>query len=195
MDLGINLATSTDSWKIVKRAEELGYARVWFYDTHMLNADVFVGMASAAMVTSKIRLGTGVLIPSNRIAPVAASALASINGLAPGRVDFGISTGNTARTTMGLGAVKQADMQEYIRIVQALLRGETVEWDFEGKHRKIRLLGLTSGRILRSGGTEGRSDAAAGELFAGGIRWQEKADAARQIFGRDGASGAVGAAG
>jgi transposase InsO family protein len=63
------------------------------------------------------------------------------------------------------------------------------------KHRKIRLLGLTSGRILRSGGTEGRSDAAAGELFAGGIRWQEKADAARQIFGRDGASGAVGAAG
>jgi 5,10-methylenetetrahydromethanopterin reductase len=147
MDLGINLATSTDSWKIVKRAEELGYTRVWFYDTHMLNADVFVGMASAAMVTSKIRLGTGVLIPSNRIAPVAASALASINGLAPGRVDFGISTGNTARTTMGLGSVKQADMKEYIRIVQALLRGETVEWDFEGNRRKIRFLNPEIGVI------------------------------------------------
>ncbi|TMK77307.1 MAG: TIGR03842 family LLM class F420-dependent oxidoreductase, partial [Actinobacteria bacterium] len=39
MDFGINLATSADSWKVVKRAEELGYARAWFYDTQMLNAD------------------------------------------------------------------------------------------------------------------------------------------------------------
>jgi hypothetical protein len=27
MDFGINLATSADSWRVVKRAEELGYAR------------------------------------------------------------------------------------------------------------------------------------------------------------------------
>src|ERR1700753_3916547 len=113
MDIGINLATSADSWKTVKRAEELGYSRVWFFDTHMLNADVFVGMTAAAMVTSKIRLGTGVLIPSNRIAPVAANALASVNALAPGRIDFGISTGSTARSTMGLGPVKMAAMIEY----------------------------------------------------------------------------------
>ncbi len=84
MDFGINLATAADSFKIVKRAEELGYARAWFYDTQMLNADVFVAMGAAAVQTSKIRLATGVLIPSNRIAPVAASALASLNALAPG---------------------------------------------------------------------------------------------------------------
>ena len=41
-------------------------------------------MAAAAMQTATIRLGTGVLIPSNRIAPVAASGLASLNALAPG---------------------------------------------------------------------------------------------------------------
>src|ERR687894_524821 len=41
----------------------------------------------------------------------------------------------------------------------------------------------------------GRGDAASGELFAGGIRRQEEADAARQVFGRDGGRGAVGAAG
>jgi 5,10-methylenetetrahydromethanopterin reductase len=77
MDFGINLATSADSWKVVKRAEELGYARAWFYDTQLLNADMFVAMGAAAVQTSRIRLATGVLIPSNRIAPVAASALAS----------------------------------------------------------------------------------------------------------------------
>jgi 5,10-methylenetetrahydromethanopterin reductase len=147
MDLGINLATFADSWKIVKRAEELGYSRVWFYDTHMLNADVFVAMAASAMATSKIRLGTGVLIPSNRIAPVAASALASVNCLAPARVDFGIATGSTARSTMGLGPVKQADMKEYIRVVRGLLAGETLEWNFEGKRRKIRFLNPEIGAI------------------------------------------------
>src|SRR5262245_17280448 len=140
MDFGINLATSADSWKIVKRAEELGYARAWFFDTQMLNADMFVAMGAAAVQTSRIRLATGVLIPGNRIAPVAASALASLNRLAPGRIDFGISTGFTARRTIGLGPVRLADMKEYIRIVQGLLAGETLEWSFEGKRRKIRFL-------------------------------------------------------
>lgn len=140
MDFGINLATAADSWKVVKRAEELGYTRAWFYDTQMLNADVFVAMGAAAVQTSRIRLATGVLIPSNRIAPVAASALASLNALAPGRIDFGISTGFTARRTMGLGPVRLDDMKQYIVLVQRLLAGETVEWTFEGKRRKIRFL-------------------------------------------------------
>ena len=140
MDFGINLATAADSWKVVKRAEELGYARAWFYDTQLLNADMFVAMGAAAVQTTKIRLATGVLIPSNRIAPVAASALASLNALAPGRVDFGISTGFTARRTMGLRPVTLADMREYIRVVQGLLAGDTLEWTFEGKRRKIRFL-------------------------------------------------------
>jgi len=140
MDYGINLATAADSWKVVRRAEELGYARAWFYDTQMLNADMFVAMGAAAVQTARIRLATGVLIPSNRIAPVAASALAALNALAPGRIDFGISTGFTARRTMGLGPVKLDDMREYIRIVQRLLAGDTPEWTFEGKRRKIRFL-------------------------------------------------------
>jgi 5,10-methylenetetrahydromethanopterin reductase len=140
MDLGLNLATSADSWKVVKRAEELGYARAWFYDTQLLNADMFVAMGAAAVQTSRIRLATGVLIPSNRIAPVAASALASLNALAPGRIDFGVSTGFTARRTMGLGPVTLDSMREYIRVVQGLLAGDTLEWTFEAKRRKIRFL-------------------------------------------------------
>src|ERR1700740_3089471 len=125
MDYGINLATAADSWKVVKRAEELGYTRAWFYDTQLLNADMFVAMGAAAVQTSRIRLATGVLIPSNRIAPVAASALAALNALAPGRIDFGISTGFTARRTMGLGPVRLADMRRHIAAVQRLVARET----------------------------------------------------------------------
>jgi len=147
MEYGINLATAADSWKVVRRAEELGFSRAWFFDTQLLNADPFVAMGAAAVHTSRIRLGTGVLIPSNRIAPVAASALASLNALAPGRIDFGISTGFTARRAMGLGPVKLEDMSEYVRVVRGLLAGDTLEWDYEGKRRKIRFLNPEVGAV------------------------------------------------
>src|SRR5713226_1409448 len=123
MDFGIALPAAADSWKIVQRAEELGFTHAWFYDTQMLSADCFVAMGAAAVNTRRIRLGTGVLVPSNRIAPVAANALATLNKLAPGRIDFGVGTGFTARRAMGLGAVKLAALEEYVRAVIALLRG------------------------------------------------------------------------
>src|SRR6516165_6117683 len=135
MQFAIAIPTDADSWRLVRRAEELGFCRAWFYDTQMLSADPFVAMAAAAVKTTRIRLGTGVLIPSNRIAAVTANAFASLNKLAPGRIDFGISTGFTGRRTMGLGAVKLSDMEEYVRVVQALWRRETIEAEIEGHQR------------------------------------------------------------
>src|SRR4051794_21025893 len=140
MEFGIAVATAADSWKIVERAEQLAFSHAWFYDTQMLCADCFVAMGAAAVKTSRIRLGTGVLIPSNRIAPVTANAFASLNQLAPGRIDFGVGTGFTGRRTMGLGAMRLADMEEYIRVVMGLLRREVVDFEVEGKRRKISFL-------------------------------------------------------
>ncbi len=147
MKFGIAIPTDSDSWRLVRRAEELGFHHAWFYDTQMLSADCFVAMAACAMKTTRIRLGTGVLIPSNRIAAVTANAFASLNKLAPGRIDFGISTGFTGRRAMGMGAVRLADMEEYIRVVQALWRGETIETEIEGRQRLIRLLNPELGLI------------------------------------------------
>jgi 5,10-methylenetetrahydromethanopterin reductase len=48
---------------------------------------------------------------------------------------------------MGLGAVKLADMEEYIRVIQALWHGETVDFTAEGKTRAIRLLNPELGLI------------------------------------------------
>ncbi len=147
MEFGIAIPTAADSWRLVRRAEELGFSHAWFFDTQMLSADPFVAMTAAAMRTTRIKLGTGVLIPSNRIAPVAATAFASLNRLAPGRIIFGVSTGFTGRRTMGLGAVTLAAMEQYIRTIQALWRGETVDFTIEGKTRAIRLLNPELGLI------------------------------------------------
>jgi len=147
MDFGIALATTADCWKTVKRAEELGFSHAWFYDTQMLSADCFVAMGAAAVNTAKIRLGTGVLIPSNRIPAVAANAFATLNQLAPGRIDFGVGTGFTGRRAMGFGAMKLAEMEEYIRVVYGLLAGEKVETVFEGKPARIKFLNPEAGAI------------------------------------------------
>src|SRR5215470_3574118 len=147
MDFGIALPTAADSWKHVKAAEEHGFTHAWFYDTQMITADCFVAMGAAALNTSRIRLGTGVLVPSNRIAPVTANAFATLNGMAPGRIDFGVGTGFSARRAMGLGAIRLADMEEYIRVVYGLLNGETLETSIEGERRKIRFLNPEIGLI------------------------------------------------
>src|SRR5690349_14532759 len=145
MDFGIGIATSHDSWKLAQRAEELGFTHAWCLETRMVAADCFGAMGAAARKTSRIRLGTGVLVPSNRIAPVTANACATLSGMAPGRIDFGVGTGFSARRAMGLGAMRLAEMDEYIRIVYALLNGETTEMAVEGKRKKIRFLNPDAG--------------------------------------------------
>lgn len=140
MDFGIALPTPADSWKIARRAEDAGFRTAWFYDTQVLSADILVAMGAAAVKTDRIRLGTGVLIPSNRIAPVAANALATLNALAPGRIDAGFGTGFTGRRSMGLGAYRLSDMDAYIRAVAALLHGETTDLHIEEQTRKVRFL-------------------------------------------------------
>ena len=108
------------------------YGDVWL--------EILTTLAYVAATTKKIRLGTGVLVPSNRIAPVAANAFATLNQLAPGRIDFGVGTGFTARRAMGFGAIKIKDMETYIQQVYGLLRRETVEFEMEGQKKKIRFL-------------------------------------------------------
>lgn len=147
MEFGIALATTTESWRVVQKAEALGMAEAWFYDTQLLNPDVFIGMALAAHRSSRIRLGTGVLIPSNRLAAVSANCFASLNRMAPGRIDFGVGTGFTGRRTMGQTALTLGRMRRYIEEVQGLLRGETVLAGLEDGEYPVRFLNPELGLI------------------------------------------------
>ena len=88
MDYGIGIPSYIDAWREVQAAEEAGFTHAWFYDSQLIYSDVYATMALAAQNTSRIKLGTLVAIPSNRIAPVTASAIATINKLA-GPGDFG----------------------------------------------------------------------------------------------------------
>ena len=99
-------------------------------------------MALAAERTSTIKLGTLVSIPSNRIAPVTASAIATINKLAPGRTILALGTGYTGRNTMGLPTYPVRKFREYAQQVRDLLDGKDVLHtdDVTGRETWIRLI-------------------------------------------------------
>ncbi len=140
MDYGIAIPSYIDAWREVKAAEQAGFTHAWFYDSQLIYSDVYATMALAAQNTSRIRLGTLVAIPSNRIAPVTASAIATINKLAPGRVILAMGTGYTGRNTMGLPAISINRFKQYTQQIQGLLRGEDVLFREGERERWIRLV-------------------------------------------------------
>jgi 5,10-methylenetetrahydromethanopterin reductase len=140
MHFGIAFPSYIDAWRDAEMAEANGFTHAWFYDSQLIYSDVYATMALAAEHTSAMKLGTLVAIPSNRIAPVTASAIATINAIAPGRVILGLGTGFTGRNTMGLPALPVAAMSTYIEQVRGLLAGEDVLLKEGRRERWIRLI-------------------------------------------------------
>ncbi|MBV8056907.1 MAG: LLM class flavin-dependent oxidoreductase [Deltaproteobacteria bacterium] len=140
MEFAIAYPARPDAWRDVVIAEDNGFTHAWFYDSQMIYSDVYVCMALAAEHTKRIKLATGVAIPSNRIEPVTAHSIATINLLAPGRTILGIGTGFTGRNTMGLPPVPLGQVRSYIKMVRSLLHGEEVMYRDGKLERAIRFL-------------------------------------------------------
>jgi alkanesulfonate monooxygenase SsuD/methylene tetrahydromethanopterin reductase-like flavin-dependent oxidoreductase (luciferase family) len=147
MEFGLAYPARPDAWKDLVIAEENGFTQTWFYDSQMLYSDVYVCMAMAAERTRRMKLATGVAIPSNRIEPVTAHSIATINQLAPGRTVLGIGTGFTGRNTMGLPPVPLKRLREYVETTRKLLRGEDVLYRDGERERWIRFLHPNHGYI------------------------------------------------
>jgi 5,10-methylenetetrahydromethanopterin reductase len=113
----------------IQLAESLGYTRAWLYDSPALYGDVWVGLALAAERTERIGLGTAVLIPSLRHVLTTASAIATIEEMAPGRLSVAIGTGFTGRRMLGQNPLPWREVRSYIEDLRALLHGETVVVD------------------------------------------------------------------
>jgi 5,10-methylenetetrahydromethanopterin reductase len=110
-------------------AAQLGYRRVFVFDSPALYGDVWVALARIVESVPEIEVATGVAVSSLRHPMVTASAIATIDELAPGRVSAYFGTGFTARLAMGRRGVTWADLATYFQQVKALLRGEVVEVD------------------------------------------------------------------
>ncbi len=140
MEFGVSFPTYVRAYEDVRRAEDLGFSHAWFDDSHMCYSELFSTMALAAHHSSRIRLGTFVLVPGNRIAPVVASAMATLNAIAPGRLILGVGAGFTGRNVMGFGPVARETIREHVEICRALMAGREARYSENGEERLIRFL-------------------------------------------------------
>ena len=113
----------------IELAERLGYRRAWCYDSPALCADPWMVLALAAARTRAIGLGPASLVPSLRHPVVTAAALTTLAGLAPGRVSTAFGTGLTGRMLLGERPMRWAEVEQYVAVVRALLRGEEASWN------------------------------------------------------------------
>src|SRR6202795_564266 len=118
-----------DLMKLIQSIESAGFDGAGILDSQMLARDTFVILGQAATHTSRLGLFPAVTNPVTRHASVLASAIQTVEELAPGRVRFVIGTGYTSASTIGRKAGTLAEMRACITTVKALLAGQSVDFD------------------------------------------------------------------
>ena len=136
-----------DEIDLAVQAEDQGYDFCWVWDSPLLRSNLWVMMALVAERTERIRVGSGVAIPGLRVAPATANAIATVNRLAPGRTFLGVGTGNTAMRNMGQLPMTVADYAEDLRVIKALLNGETVDYTANGRTHPVSFQSLELGLL------------------------------------------------
>jgi alkanesulfonate monooxygenase SsuD/methylene tetrahydromethanopterin reductase-like flavin-dependent oxidoreductase (luciferase family) len=147
MDFGITFPSYIRAYHDAKLAEDYGFTHAWFYDSHMCYSDVYASMALAAEHTRHLKIGSLVSILGNRIAPVTAHSVATINELAPGRVILGVGTGFTGRNVMGMPPIKLKTMRDQITVIRDLLSGGEANYSEGDIERSIKFLHPDGGYI------------------------------------------------
>jgi F420-dependent oxidoreductase-like protein len=183
MRIGLSGGAATVDGMIsqAQRAESEGFSALWYASA--IGGDPLVAMAMAGKATSRIELGTSVL-QTYTCHPVLQANRAASVAMAMGRAGFTLGLGPShAPVIEGAFGLSYAhpgrNTEEYIRVVAALLAGETVTQDGEDwtahtggrgvtpEHPVSVMVSALAPRLLR----------VAGELTAGTILWMANARA------------------
>ncbi len=140
-------------------AEERGFHSVWIPEhTHIpvsrrspppggedelpedykRSVDPLVALAAAAALTSRIHLGTGILLPAQRDPIVTAKAVATLQNLSCGRFELGVGFGWNADEMEDHGVAhpdRRAVTREHLLAMTALWNDEVAE--FHGDHVEL----------------------------------------------------------
>lgn len=163
MQIGLHLpsaqpgATAAGVLAVARAAEQFGFDAVWMFD-HLLTpvdlesrypysrdgsyllraADPFfdplglIGVLAGA--TTRIRIGTGVMVAAYRHPVVLAKALATVDQFAPGRIVLGLGNGWMREEFDAVGVPferRGARFDEYIRALRAIWSGQPASFDGE----------------------------------------------------------------
>ena len=93
-------------------------------DSPVVARELYVTATHCLAVTERARMMIAVSNPVSRDVSVTGAALTTLDELAPGRVAFGIGSGDSALWGVGLAPGRVDDLRQYIVALKALLAGE-----------------------------------------------------------------------
>jgi 5,10-methylenetetrahydromethanopterin reductase len=152
--------------ELIESIETAGFDGVGVLDSQLIARDTFITLAQAAARTKRLQLFPAVTNPFTRHPSVLASAIATVEELAPGRVKFVMGTGFTSASTIGRKPATLAEMRAAICAIKGLLGGGTVDWN--GTPGR---LAFASGRHIPvlMAGSGPKAIATAGEVADGAV--------------------------
>ena len=129
------------TWQMAETAERAGYDSVWVGDsiTSKPRMEPLTAMAAVAARTSRVKIGTAVLLNALRHPVHLAHAAATIDNISGGRTILGLGAGRgnnqmfvAEHAAVGVPIEERASrMEESIRTMRALWTGEPVSSDGE----------------------------------------------------------------
>ncbi|RCK68195.1 LLM class F420-dependent oxidoreductase [Desertihabitans brevis] len=144
MRLGLNLGylvagdDPAGQLRLTRHAEELGFAVVWAAEAY--GSDSPTVLAWLAGQTSRIELGSAVMQIPGRTPAMTAMTAASLDVLSGGRFRLGLGVSGPQVSEGWHGVRFAAPLErtrEYLDVVGAALRGDTVRYD--GRHHRLPL--------------------------------------------------------
>ncbi|HEY7467465.1 MAG TPA: LLM class flavin-dependent oxidoreductase [Dehalococcoidia bacterium] len=160
----VHPADPADIRRFVMRAEELNFESIWVGDHVFYPVDVIQPLhllTWVAALTSRVRLGTAVMLSAYLNPVLLAKSAASLDCLSGGRLVLGMSIGGTAAEYASIGVPmnqRVGRLLESIEIMRRLWREDGV--NFEGRYHAI-TDGSINPRPVQSGGIP---------IYLGGIR-------------------------
>ena len=113
--------------QLAKVSEESGFSHIWVGDSHLIWREAYVNMTAMMLNTTQVKFGTGVTNPLTRHPSVVASAYATLEEYAPGRMIVGIGLGDSSVETMGMKPAKLSYFEKTVQQMRDLLDGKEVQ--------------------------------------------------------------------
>ena len=121
--------TVREGIEVWKACEDAGLDVLGPADSQNLLREMVVCLTAIALSTSRARIMSYATNPITRHPTVMAGAFVALNELAPGRMMFGIATGDSAIWSMARSPSKLQLLRDYTVAVKRLCRGEDITWD------------------------------------------------------------------
>jgi len=127
--LGLYTDASVEIGGVARAAESARFSTLWVYDSPAVFSDTSIACLLALQSTDSIVVGPGVASPVQRPPVYTAQFLTTMLLLAPGRVTFGIGTGNSSAHSVGLRPATMGRVIDHVADVRELVAGNEAARD------------------------------------------------------------------